>query len=132
MKKIILIIVALLIIGVGAFYGGMKYSQNRVSQNFRNQMAAAGAGLRGNRLGANFISGEIISKDEQSISIKFPDASSKIVFFSDSTEISKTAEGSPGDLEVGKTVMVNGQINQDGSITSQSIQIRPAFTAPPQ
>ncbi len=128
MKKILLIIFVLaIIVGGGAFYGGMKYIQNKTPQNFRNQinqMATAGAGLRGNRTGANFASGEIISKDEESITIKLQDGGSKIVFFSDSTIITKSVEGSLNDLGIGKTISINGTANQDGSITANSIQLR--------
>ena len=131
-KLLIIIIVVLIIVGIGAFYSGMKYSQSKTPQNFRNQMAAAGTEFRGDRAGANFASGEIISKDGKSITIKVQDGGSKIVFFSDSTEISKTIEGSADDLEVGKTVIINGKANQDGSLTAQSIQLRPVITPPAQ
>ena len=145
MKKLIpIIILAIIIIGGGAFYGGMKYAQNKVQggfQNLRNlsseerqqrlqQMGAdVGAGFRsGNSGGSDFISGKIISKDDKSLTVKLPNGGSKIIFFSESTEISKFASGSANDLEIGKTITVNGTANQDGSITSNSIQIRPEMS----
>lgn len=151
MKKLLpIFIVAILVAGGGAFYGGMKYAestrqnfarQNLGGQNLQNLSpeerqqrlqelsANAGTGFRGGRArgqaGGGFTFGEIISKDDKSITIKFRDGGSKIVFLSDSTEITKSASGSINDLEVGKNISVNGTANSDGSITAQSIQSRP-------
>lgn len=135
MKKILPIIIALIIIGGGAFYGGMKYTGSRspAGQFSRGDLSNAGGrvlfgGPGGQRGGAGFVAGEILSKDDKSITIKLPDGGSKIVFFSDSTEIAKSVNGSISDLEVGKTVTANGTANSDGSITAQSIQLGPEIT----
>jgi len=149
MKKILPIIIIIIIIGAGAFYGGMKYSQSKTLQgfaqgNFQNlsnlspeerqqrfqQMGSAGMiGMRGARsgdgTGSGFANGEIISKDESSITVKLPDGGSNIVFYSESTEVSKFTGGTLDDLEIGKSVIVNGEVSEDGSITAQSIQLRP-------
>jgi len=141
MKKIIPIIIALvIIIGGGAFYGGMKYGQSKNSsnnftnQNFQNltpaqrQQFSQGAN-RGN--GSGSLTGEVISEDQQSLTVKMLDGSSKIVFFSDSTIVSKTAEGSTSDIKIGNQVMVSGQQNSDGSYTAKNIQIRPSLSPTP-
>jgi hypothetical protein len=139
MKKITSIILVIIVAGVltgGAFYGGMRYGENKTTQGISQerqlrfqQMGASAAGAMGgrsgNQAGNNFIAGEIISKDDKSITVKLRDGGSKIIFFSDTTEVDKFTTGSSSDLEVGKTVMVNGKGNQDGSITAQSIQLRP-------
>jgi hypothetical protein len=149
MKKIIPIFVALiLVVGGGAFYGGMKYQQSKGSfgnltrQNFQNLseeqrqqllQGNIGGGLQGGserRTASNFLNGEVISKDEQSLTLKMPDGGSKIVFFSDSTEISKTIEGSINDLEIGKQIMVSGEQNSDGSYTAKTIQLSPRYPTP--
>ena len=150
MKKILPIIIVVVIVAGGSFFAGMKYGQskggNNLSQrpfgNFDNlsaeerqqriqQMGAAGVGFRGNREGSDFASGEIISKDDKSITVKFPDGGSKIIFYSETTEVSKFVDGTATDLEVGETVMVSGTVNSDGSITAQLIQMRPEMPAKP-
>jgi len=139
MKKIILIIIALAIAGGGAFYGGMKYGQSKspsrqgfqnLSSEQRQQLLQGSTSTEGNSqrgiargTGSGFLSGEVIAKDEQNLTLKMPDGGSKIVFFSTSTKISKTTDGSMGDIEVGKQIMVSGDQNSDGSYTAKTIQL---------
>ena len=133
MKKILPIIIALVVVGGGAFYGGMKYAQSKGSNSARQtrfqQFGVGGGagGQRGTQAGGGFATGEILSKDDKSVTIKLPNGGSQIVFYSDTTEVSKFVNGTPSDLEIGKTVTINGKANQDGSITAQSIQLRPVI-----
>ena len=69
------------------------------------------------------LNGEIISNDGESITLKISDDSSKIVFFSDTTKVSKTTEGIISDVAVGKQVMISGTQNSDGSYTAKTITI---------
>lgn len=137
-----------IVVGAGAFYGGMQYgaSKTKAAQvaargNFGSganngqrgqggQNGAQGAGQNsGQRMGSaaagGFINGDIVSKDDKSITVKDRDGNSKIIFFSDSTTVGKTVDGSASDLSAGQQVMVNGKANSDGSIAAQNIQIRP-------
>lgn len=135
MRKTLLVIIAVaVLVGGGAFYGGMKYAQGRTSRARQAGMANLG-GFRGgangtNSANGNFTAGDIIAKDASSITVKLRDGSSKIVFYSDTTEIGKFVNGTQNDLVIGQTVSVNGIANADGSITSQSIQIRPNMPTP--
>ncbi len=150
-KKIIpiVIVVGIIVIGAGAFFGGMKYGQSknpgifRAGGNFANlsaeerqaRFAQMGAGdtngARGMRTNGGFTAGEILSKDDKSITVKLADGGSKIILLADSTQITKTAEGSSNDLTTGQQVTVTGTANSDGSISAQSIQIRPSTPPTP-
>lgn len=153
MKKIIpLFAVIVLAVGAGSFYGGMKYGQSQPVAagtrgdfaDFRNlspeerqqrtvQMGmrpGSNGGFNGSRGGQGFVNGEIIAADDQSITVKLRDGGSKIVFISSSTEISKFVAGEAGDLAVGENVTVMGQTNTDGSVTAQTIQMRPPVPVP--
>jgi len=132
-KTLIGIIAVVIIIGGGAFYGGMLYGES-ISANSRTSLNrqgaagfAAGMGQRGTGTQQNggFSGGEIIKKDDSSVTIKLTNGSSQIVLFSGSTKIMKSTDGSAADLIVGKQITATGSKNQDGSITAQSIQLRP-------
>jgi len=137
-KTILSIISVAVIVGGASFYGGMRYAKSSAASAGTSQFGAfrgangeganaAGIMQSGRRIGGmrgGFVAGEIISKDDKSVIVKLQDGSSKIVFFFDATEIGKIATGASSDLETGKTVMVTGTTNQDGSITAQSIQLR--------
>lgn len=138
MKKNLPYVLAVVTLLIG-FYGGLKYGQSQRGNFTRQQMGqrfpgADGLTNRGNRnapAGGGFVNGEILSQDDKSITVKLRDGGSKIIFFSDSTGISKTADGAPTDLAVGKEITATGSANSDGSITAQSIQIRPATPVSP-
>lgn len=130
MKKLLILVVVVIVAAAGAFYGGMTYAKSKSVKNlsrvnFQTGAAGAGMGRLGNRTDSGFASGDIISKDENSITVKLRDGGSKIVFYSDKAEIGKFVTGTLSDLNVGENVVVNGTANQDGSLTAQSIQIRP-------
>ena len=130
----------LIIVTCGVFYGGMKYGESKAAQGFGQQKGFPSTGDTsptgpmngnlGNMARVGFTTGEVISKDEESITIKLQDGGSKIIFFSDSTEISKTAEGSINDIEVGKQITVTGEQNSDGSYTAKTIQLSPRLPIP--
>ena len=136
-KKILLIVVVAIIIGGGCFFVGYKVGKGGNSFA-RNGMDFPGGDMqRGNGTAKNggMASGEIIAKDDTSVTIKLNNGGSKIVFYSEITDISKTIDGAATDLEVGKTIMASGTTNADGSITAKTIQLRSAVDSgmvPPQ
>ncbi len=150
-KNLASIIIAIIAVGGISFLGGMKYEQGK-APNYQNlsqvdrqqifqQGGAGGNSIRGARNGAggniprngaganmNSVNGEVISKDDESITVKLNDGGSKIVFFSDKTNVSKIAIGTQADVAVGEQVMVSGTVNSDGSVNAAMIQIRPVLS----
>lgn len=134
MKKIIFVAVLAVLIGGGAgfWFGSRSAMSSGTGSNSLPSNASNGSGFgrgygnrsNGSGQSGNNISGDILKKDDQSITIQLPQGGSKIIFFSDGTRIAKTISGSANDLTTGTMVMVNGSANSDGSISANNIQIR--------
>ncbi len=142
-KLIVGSIVGIIIVSGGTFYAGMKYDQTRTAnartnggnrfanltpeeRQARVQQFGMGGGMGRGMLGSGFATGEVISKDDKSVTIKLMDGGSKIIFFTGNTGIMKSVSGSSADVIVGQQIVINGSANQDGSVNAQTIQIRSA------
>lgn len=141
-KYLAILAVVAIVVGIASFFGGMLYEKNKSSRlgatrsgnmpgadGQRRPGGAGGfAGAKGGAAGENggFVTGEIISKDEKGITVKTSDGGSKIIFFSDTTNVGKSVSGSTSDLANGEQVMASGKTNPDGTLTADNIQIRPA------
>lgn len=124
-----IIVIVAAVVGGGAFYAGMAYAKKAVTAGVNAQALSEERqqrfrGGRGSQ-GGQFTAGEIIEKDSQSITVKLRAGGSKIILLAPDTEVGKFVGGTAEDLIAGKTIMATGKANQDGSITAQSIQIRP-------
>jgi hypothetical protein len=93
-----------------------QFRSDQTGQNFRNENNAVNGG--------NMTRGEIISMDETSITIKTESNGSKIIMFSDNTEITETISVPKENMSTGKTVMITGETNEDGTISADTIFIR--------
>ena len=134
MKNIYVIIAIVAILAGGAgFFGGMKYQQSKMPSLPRDFQGRRGQ-VSGNDIaqGLRPVSGTIISQDEESITVKLADESSKIILLTENSKLNKTEEGSKEDLTEGTEVMIFGQENSDGSITAQNIQIGTGFFRRPE
>jgi hypothetical protein len=130
-------LVCLVIGGAGGFYGGMQYQKNQApvlgqgrglggarGGNFGGQ--PGGTGGQGRTAFGGGTMGEVLSKDDKSFTVKMRDGGSKVVFFASSTRVGAMTDGVIDDVKPGVNVMVMGAPNSDGSVTAQSVQIRPA------
>ncbi|MEI7750139.1 MAG: DUF5666 domain-containing protein [Candidatus Moraniibacteriota bacterium] len=136
----IAMIILVIVVGAGAFFGGMKYAESQRASQFAARGAGAGQGAgatgragmqRGGGAGAvqnggagDFAGGQVTAKDDTSITIKTRNGGSQIVFFAPSTTIDKSVVGAGSDLSVGQQVTANGKNNPDGSLAATTIQIR--------
>lgn len=136
MKNNIGWVIALIVIGIGSFFGGIKYQQTRQPYQTRIEgfgqrngffqgRTRGGQMMNGNRMMFQPVNGEIVNVDEDSFTVKLEDGSSKIIILDDKTQINKADQVSKTDLKTGEKVAVFGQTNSDGSVTAQNIQLNP-------
>jgi hypothetical protein len=145
MKKNILgtvIIVGVVCLIIG-FYSGNVYGKNNVNKSivvqngtqgqFSGRNGGNGSGMmrNGGGFGGGTV-GEVLSKDDKSITLKLRDGGSKIVFFGSSVPITHSVAGTLADVVIGNQIVVNGNTNTDGSVTATSIQIRPNVSTEPK
>lgn len=128
-KHVTLTIAIAIVVGAIGFFGGMKYGQAKAQPASRGQFRTAGgaAFFRGGAGGGQgaFTTGQVLSKDDKSITVQSPNGSSKIIFYSGTTQVGKFVSGSSSDINTGQRVTVTGTPNSDGSITAQNIEIMP-------
>jgi len=143
-QKIIGALVIVLVIAGLSFLGGMKYANSKSSSssfaanipNGFNQNGTSRTGngmMRGVANSGGFVSGQVISKDDKSLTVQLggnnggamqTQSGSKIVFYSPTTTVEKTVSGTATDVSTGNQVIVVGTANSDGSVNATSIQIR--------
>ena len=129
-KNIIVVSLAVLVVGGGAFFGGMKYQESKnaasLMKNFQG-MPGGGQlpdGARANRNGGGgMVAGEIAGIDGETITVKTANGGSKFVFFSDKTSIGNFVAAAASDLREGQKITAIGTAAGDGGITAASIQI---------
>lgn len=127
----IIVVVVAVLVGSGGFFAGMKYQQSirgggtRQFGNTGRFTAGLNGGPGGNANRFRPVGGDIIASDANSITVKLPDGSSKIVLVSDKTTINKAGTATRDELKIGEKVAVYGTDNSDGSVTAQNVQLNP-------
>jgi hypothetical protein len=136
---VVTIIAAIVCLGAGIAIGRYllpnkptsndQFAARMGDRQFGGQGGQFAQGARGARAGGGqnggFVNGELLKKDATSLSVKQRDGSTKLILVTSSTKALKMTEGTIGDINVGQQVMVTGSTNSDGSITAQTVQVRP-------
>lgn len=129
----IIVAATVVVVGAVAFFGGMHFQKTQRrgaamelgNGQFRQmgggnfQGAGAGRGMTAFRP----VSGEIVSQDDKTITVKLPDGSTKIVILSEQMTVNKSEATEKSQLKTGEKITVFGTANQDGSVTAQNISI---------
>jgi hypothetical protein len=94
-------------------------------QNMRGTGQVGSAIPGGKGMGGGMVSGEVLSIDGQSITIKIQNGGSKIVLVPDDVKVTKSVSTDRSDIKQGENITVIGKANGNDSISAESIQIRP-------
>lgn len=132
--KPVYVIILLIVFAAVGFYGGVVYQKNQrtgfavgAGQFGSRRFGAGGAGGfqggPGGPTGMMPVRGQIVSADNNTITVKLSDGSSKIVNLTTQTQVNKTEAGSASDLKSGITVTAIGTTNSDGSVTAQDVMV---------
>lgn len=128
-------IVGIVIVGGLSFWAGSHYANSRARSGFahvtasgmqgsgRGQNNNMPGGMRTGQGGAGFVSGTILSKDDQSLTISLVNGGSRIILLGNKTSVRKSVDAGPDDLTTGETVTIIGKGNQDGSLSAESIEV---------
>lgn len=129
-KYIVRVAICVLVIGL-SFWAGRAYTMKQMKKVLRDGILAAQR-QDGNRsqpldpIGKNgmLVSGEIISKDEKSVTLKISNGTERVVFFSPATHIKKTLTGKQSDFTIGTILTVLGSNDSTGTFNATTIQIK--------
>ncbi len=102
-------------------------------QNTNSDVKNANGGRGGAGTGKmDFTYGQITATVDKGITVKISDGTEKSIALDSNTKYSKISEATTNDLIAGKIVVVIGTANTDGSVTAQSIEIRPELPVIPK
>lgn len=123
------VLIAIVFFGVGMAYGKHTSIKARTAQmGDMSQRGSFGGMMRTSANAGGFVGGTVLSKTDATITVQNQNGGSKIILVSPATVVSKSAQGSIDDVTVGSSIIATGTTNSDGSITAQTLQLRPAGT----
>ncbi|HUO75656.1 MAG TPA: hypothetical protein VMU12_01950 [Candidatus Paceibacterota bacterium] len=132
MKNILISVVVTAIVAGGAGYWlGNSHGQSMATaQRAQRFGQATGTGTANRSAFGGAVTGDVISVDATGFTVNMQTGGSRIVIVPASATIMKSTAGALSDVSVGTHVTVIGSANSDGSVTAQSVQIRPVMPSP--
>lgn len=124
---IVWLVIAIVALGGGFFWGKASGTASRAA-GFAGAYSSSTRRTAGVAAGGGLVTGQIATIESSSITLQLANGNSEVVFYSTSTPVSEPTMVSVNTLKVGTTIMVAGTSNSDGSLTAQTIQVRPAGT----
>jgi hypothetical protein len=126
-RLVIAVAVTAVIFGAAGFGGGTLLGRATA----RTRALGGAANWQAMRNGANGQAGQragvavgkVTEKSKDSFTVKSPDGSTRTVYFSSSTQFSKTTSATIADVSVDTTVSAIGSATSGGDITAQRVQI---------
>lgn len=123
-------LISIILAGGGGYYIG-SHKQGAQSARIGAQFGQGGIGgqrggfARGGPNG-NMINGDVVSLSSNILTVKGRDGGSRVILLTGSTKVSKSVAGDKADVKEGTSVLILGTQNSDGSVTADTVQIRPA------
>ena len=125
MNNKILLVIVIIVVAAVAFYGGTVYQKSQVlSFGGQSNLARRFGQVQGQN-NQNFrpVRGEVLDKDNNSLTVKLADGSTKLVILSTGTTYHKSSAASASDVKSGEQIQVFGTQNSNGSVTAQNVQL---------
>ncbi|MEZ7821317.1 MAG: hypothetical protein QMB51_03350 [Patescibacteria group bacterium] len=133
-KNIIITITLVALVGGGSFFGGIQVGKSQSKSKMPNFQNMQGSNFSRNGqnsttrknlgMGGNMVSGQILSLEGNTLTVKLQTGGSKIVLLSDNTKVLKSTDATKEELLTDKNITVTGKTNNDGTVTAETIQIR--------
>jgi hypothetical protein len=139
-KKHIIAAIAVIAVGLAAFFGGLTMGKGQAKASSLTPQTASGvsrfggqggvAGAAGFSRGSN-LRGSVLSMEDGSMIVQLADSQgTKIVMLGKDTQILETKATTADALTAGKSVTIMGTANTDGTFLATNVMLREAGTEP--
>ncbi len=128
-NNIVMTVIVALVVAAAAFFGGIQYEKSKTPITSQSQTRGGQFRQRAAN-GETPLRGQVISLDNNNLTVKLSDGSSKVVLLTGKTTFDKQATASASDVKSNDQVLILGTTNSDGSVTAMSVQLNPNFGRP--
>lgn len=135
-KKHVMAVIAVIAVGLAAFFGGLTYGKGQVQASSQTSQAlragrtggqGVGGGAAGFSRGSGSLRGSVLSLENGSMVVQLADSQgTKIVMLGKDTQILETKATTTDALTAGKSVTIMGTANTDGTFSATNVMLREA------